>query len=150
MPVVSKTFQLRPSGIERNWHLMDASQLTLGRLSSLAANHLIGKDKATYTPHIDGGDYVVVINASHLQYTGQTAAKNYYRHSGYPGNLRTTSLKQLFSKEPADIVRRAVRGMLPKNKLQPVRLARLYVYNDSQHPHAGQLSNQKTSGDSKS
>ncbi|MBI4033657.1 50S ribosomal protein L13 [Candidatus Saccharibacteria bacterium] len=134
-----KTFSLKAKDISRKWHLIDASEAPLGRLATNTAGLLIGKHKPGQTAHIDGGDYVVVINSDKLVVTGnKTLDKLYRRHSGYPGGLRERTLKDLVDKNSAEIIRQAVRGMLPVNKLRKSRLERLKVYPGSEHSHEGQ------------
>lgn len=134
-----KTYSQKPAQVERQWYLIDASSAPLGRLSTLAASLLLGKGKPTVTPHTDGGDYVVVINAGKLMTTADKAAKKvYYRHSGYPGGLYSRTLEEQRQKEPAVLIQKAVRGMLPDNKLRRQRLQRLKVYAGSEHEHTAQ------------
>ena len=129
-----KTYSAKPTETQRQWYLLDASEATLGRLSTAAAKYLIGKHKPSYTPHIDGGDGVVVINATKLKVTGnKLQQKTYYRHSGHPGSLKSLSLEEQLAKDPTKVVIQAVQGMLPKNKLQAGRLSRLKVYAGSEH-----------------
>lgn len=136
---MKKTFTLKPADIKRSWVLVDASETPLGRLSAAIATRLIGKYKPTYTPHVDDGDYVVVINADSLVVTGdKETAKTYYRHSGFPGALKERSLKEQRAQNSAAIIEAAVKGMLPKNKLAPERLARLRVFGGSEHAHEAQ------------
>lgn len=135
----AKTYSQKPAEVTRKWILIDASEAPLGRVANLVAKHLIGKYKPTYTPHIDGGDYVVVINADKLVVTGdKERAKTYYRHSGFPGGIRSTSLAEVREKDAARAIIAAVKGMLPKNKLADERLKRLKVYNGSEHAHTAQ------------
>ena len=139
VPNRMKTYSAKPTEVTRKWYVIDASDATLGRVSTVVAKLLIGKDKPNYTPHVDSGDNVIVINAANLTVTGQKFSKKiYYRHSGYPGNLRHKSLNQQVSIAPEKVIQKAVRGMLPVNKLRPGRLARLKVYGDSEHPHSAQ------------
>lgn len=134
-----KTFHLKQADISRNWVVVDASEAPLGRLSTLIATRLTGKYKPTYTPHVDDGDYVVVINADKLVVTGnKELAKTYYRHSGFPGGLHERSLKEVRELNPAQIIEKAVKGMVPKNKLSPERLARLRIFTGTEHTHAAQ------------
>lgn len=134
-----KTFSLKPKDINRKWFLLDAAEAPLGRLATLAAGLLIGKGKTSVTPHIDNGDFVVVINAADLVVTGQKRQKKvFYRHSGYPGGLKAQSLQTALDVNPAAVVQKAVRGMLPVNKLRDGRLARLKVYTGPEHNHAAQ------------
>lgn len=136
---MAKTFSQKPSEVTRRWILLDASEASLGRLSAEIAKYLIGKYKPTYTPHIDGGDYVVVINAKNTVVTGdKERAKMYYRHSGFPGGIRDARLEEVREKAPESIIEAAVKGMLPKNKLAAGRMQRLKVYADSEHAHAAQ------------
>src|SRR5690606_6969710 len=129
-----KTYSAKPTDVTRQWYVVDASEAPLGRLATQIAQLLTGKGKPMFTSHVDCGDYVVVINAANLVVTGnKTAAKNYYRHSGYPGGLTETTLQKQMEKDPTDVIIHAVRGMLPVNKLRDARLARLKVYADSQH-----------------
>lgn len=134
-----KTFSAKPTDITRNWYIVDASSAPLGRLATVIATHLIGKQKPQYTAHIDSGDYVIVTNAAKLVATGnKLAAKKYYRYSGFPGGLKESTLEEKLNQNPAAIIEHAVRGMLPKNKLLDERLKRLRVYTDENHNHAAQ------------
>lgn len=134
-----KTFSQKPADVTRRWILIDAKDATLGRISTAIAKYLIGKYKPTYTPHVDGGDYVVVINAKELVVTGaKETDKMYYRHSGFPGGLKEAQLKALREKSPESIIEEAVKGMLPKNKLSPERMARLRIFQGAEHDHAAQ------------
>ena len=134
-----KTYSQKASEVSREWYLIDASKLPLGRLSVIIADKLIGKSKPTYTPHIDNGDYVVVINAKDIQVTGNKMEdKHYYRHSGYPGNLKDLTLKEVIEKGSRKVIEHAVKGMLPKNKLAAARLKRLYVYEGAEHGQTAQ------------
>lgn len=134
-----KTFSQKPADVTRRWVLIDAKDATLGRISTAIAKYLIGKYKPTYTPHVDGGDYVVVINAKELVVTGaKETDKMYYRHSGFPGGLKEAQLKALREKSPESIIEEAVKGMLPKNKLSPERMARLRIFPGAEHDHAAQ------------
>lgn len=136
---MKKTYTLKPADIAREWIVLDASEAPLGRIATAAAKRLIGKHKPTYTAHIDGGDYVIITNASNLVVTGAKAEdKTYYRYSGFPSGLTETSLKAQMAKDPVKIIESAVRGMLPKNKLQDERLKRLKVYAGAEHSHAAQ------------
>ena len=135
-----KTYSQKPADVSRKWWIVDASQAPLGRLSTAIADKLTGKSKVTFTPHVDNGDYVVVINASELIVTGnKELEKKYYRHSGYPGSLKETNVGRLRSEKPERIVEAAVKGMLPKNKLHNDRLKRLRVFAGKDHTHAAQL-----------
>ncbi len=135
----AKTYSQKPTEVTRRWILVDASSAPLGRVATTISKYLIGKYKPTYTPHIDGGDYVVVINAAQVVVTGEKETdKRYYHHSGYPGSLRDESLSELRTKYPERIVIEAVKGMIPKNKLAAVRMARLRVFPGADHTHAPQ------------
>ena len=134
-----KTFSQKPADVTRRWVLIDAKDATLGRISTAIAKYLIGKYKPTYTPHVDGGDYVVVINAKEFVVTGaKETDKMYYRHSGFPGGLKEAQLKALREKSPESIIEEAVKGMLPKNKLSPERMARLRIFPGAEHDHTAQ------------
>ena len=134
-----KTYSQKGSEISREWWLIDASTLPLGKLAVVIADKLMGKSKVTYTPHIDNGDYVVVINAKNLVVTGNKMVdKKYYRHSGFPGGLTELKLEEVIEKNPALAIEKAVKGMLPKNKLAADRLARLRVFDGAEHTHAAQ------------
>lgn len=134
-----QTYSQKPSEVTRRWILIDASSAPLGRVSTTIAKYLIGKYKTTYTPHIDAGDYVVVINAAQLVVTGEKEDdKKYYRHSGYPGGISEESLSELRTKYPERIITEAVKGMIPRNKLATERLKRLRVFAGSDHTHAPQ------------
>lgn len=137
--VNSKTYSQKPSEITREWHLIDATELPLGRLSTIIATLLIGKGKPTYTPHMDAGDYVVVINAKDVPVTGdKELQKIYYRHSGFPGGIKDARLEEVREKFPERIIEASVKGMLPKNKLQADRMARLKVFAGPEHAHTAQ------------
>lgn len=140
MAINAKTYSQKPADVERKWHLIDAADApTLGRLSAQIATLLTGKYKPTFTPHTDGGDYVVVVNADKVRVTGnKEEAKKYYRHSGYPGALKDSTLKELREKDATLIIKNSVAGMLPKNKLQDARMLRLKVSNGPEHNHAAQ------------
>jgi large subunit ribosomal protein L13 len=134
-----KTFSLRKEDVTRQWHLLDASEVPLGRLSTVAASLLLGKGKPTITSHVDGGDYVVVINADQLVVTGNKLDnKNYYRHSGYPGGIYKRTLREAKEKDSTAVIRHAVRGMLPDNRLRDGRLLRLKIYTGEVHNHTAQ------------
>lgn len=135
----SKTFSQKPADVSRRWVVIDASSAPLGRVATVIAKHLIGKYKPTYTPHVDGGDYVVVVNAKDAVVTGnKEIAKIYYRHSGFPGGIKDASLADVREKFPERIIEHAVKGMLPKNKLSDDRMKRLKVYAGAEHNHAAQ------------
>ncbi len=134
-----KTHSTKPSEITREWWLVDADGVVLGRLASEVAKRLRGKHKPTFSPHLDTGDHVIVVNAAKLQVTERKATgKIYYRHSGYPGGLRSESLEHLIARDPEKVVRRAVRGMLPKSRLGRRQIKKLKVYAGPTHPHAAQ------------
>lgn len=136
---MNKTYVDKASSVNRSWYVIDASEAPLGRIASKIALLLMGKEKPTFTPHIDNGDFVVVINAANLVVTGnKMTEKMYYRHSQYPGNLKEATLAEVIAKDPARAITEAVKGMLPKNKLQADRLARLKVYAGSEHKHQAQ------------
>lgn len=134
-----KTYSQKPSEVTRRWLVIDAKDAPLGRLATEISKYLIGKYKPTYTPHIDGGDYVIVLNAKEAVVTGdKELSKIYYRHSGFPGGIRDARLEEVREKFPERIIENAVKGMLPKNKLSPERMKRLKVYAGSEHEHAAQ------------
>ena len=134
-----KTYSQKQSEIKREWWLIDASTMPLGKLAVVIADKLMGKSKVTYTPHIDNGDYVVVINAKDIVVTGNKMIdKKYYRHSGYPGGLKELKLEEVLEKDPARVITAAVKGMLPKNKLAAERLKRLRVFAGAEHTHTAQ------------
>lgn len=133
----TKTYQLKGKELKPEWHLVDAKDYPLGRLSTLVATYLIGKNRTDYTPNIDARTHVVVVNAKNVKLTGKKLAQKVYRsHSGYPGGLREVSAQKLMAENPMEIVRKAVSGMLPDNRLKKKRLARLKIYNDGKHPYA--------------
>ena len=134
-----KTFMASPSTIERKWYVVDAEGMTLGRLASGVAAVLRGKNKPIFTPHIDTGDYVVIINADKIQVTGRKLEqKLYYSHSDYVGGFKSTTLKELLDKKPEKVVELAVKGMLPKGPLGRQMYKKLHVYTGAEHPHASQ------------
>src|SRR6202142_1271876 len=134
-----KTYTAKPTDRDRNWLIVDASGQTLGRLATQIADTLRGKRKPTYTPHIDTGDFVVVVNAEKIAVTGNKRAdKLYHRHSGYPGGLRTRTFEQMITLRPEEVIRLAVKGMLPRNRLARKQLTKLKVYAGPDHPHAAQ------------
>ena len=139
MTAPQKTYSQKGADIQREWWLIDASTMPLGKLAVVIADKLTGKSKVTYTPHVDNGDYVVVINAQNLQVTGDKLAdKKYYRHSGFPGGLTELKLEEVIEKDPRLAIEHAVKGMLPKNKLAADRLARLRVFPGAEHAHTAQ------------
>jgi large subunit ribosomal protein L13 len=134
-----KTYVATPSDRQRDWLLVDASGQTLGRLATQIAEALRGKRKPQYTPHIDTGDFVVVVNAEKITVTGNKLAdKKYYRHSGYPGGLKVRTLGEQLERRPEEVIRKAVKGMLPRNRLGRKQLTKLKVYAGPDHPHAAQ------------
>jgi large subunit ribosomal protein L13 len=134
-----KTYVATPADRERNWLVVDAAGKTLGRLATQIADLLRGKGKPEYTPHVDTGDFVVVINAEKIAVTGNKLAdKRYYRHSGYPGGLKSRTLQDMLERQPEEVIRRAVRGMMPRNRLARKQLTKLKVYAGPDHPHAAQ------------
>jgi len=134
-----RTFSAKPTDIKHDWYVVDAEDVVLGRLASQIAQILRGKHKPIYTPHMDTGDFVIVINADKVRLTGtKEEKKSYFRHTGYPGGGRTTTYKQLFEKRPEEIVRKAVKGMIPHNKLGRQIFKKLKVYAGSEHPHDSQ------------
>jgi large subunit ribosomal protein L13 len=134
-----KTYNAKPGEISRDWYVVDAAGKTLGRLATQIADTLRGKRKPQYTPHIDTGDFVIVVNAEKIAVTGnKRAAKLYRRHSGYPGGLRTRTLEQMLERRPEEVIRLAVRGMLPRNRLARKQLTKLKIYAGPDHPHAAQ------------
>jgi large subunit ribosomal protein L13 len=134
-----KTAALRKEDVKRKWHIVDAKGKVLGRLATKLATVLSGKDKPFYSPHVDGGDFVIVLNAKHVQLTGQKREqKMYYRHSGYVGGLKEIKARQMLDTHPERVIKLAVKGMLPKNKLASRMLRRLKVYKNGTHPHGSQ------------
>ena len=134
-----KTYTAKPGEIEREWYLVDAEGQTLGRLATRIADTLRGKGKPQYTPHVDTGDFVVVVNAEKIAVTGSKLdSKLYYRHSGYPGGLRSRTLREQLERRPTEVLRKAVKGMLPKNRLAAAQLTKLKIYAGPEHPHAAQ------------
>lgn len=137
--MTQKTFSQKPTEVSRRWILIDASSAPLGRVATEISKYLIGKYKPDYTPHVDGGDYVVVINAADTVVTGDKELKKiYYRHSGFPGGIKDARLKEVRAKFPERIIEHAVKGMLPKNKLTAGRLERLKIFAGSDHAHTAQ------------
>ena len=135
-----RTYTPKPEEITRTWHVIDATDVVLGRLASQAAVLLRGKHKTTFAPHVDTGDFVIVINAEKVALTGaKKQQKMDYRHSGYPGGLRATSYTELMESNPRRAVEKAVKGMLPHNKLGRQQLKKLKIYAGSEHPHAAQM-----------
>jgi large subunit ribosomal protein L13 len=134
-----KTYSAKPGEIQRDWYVVDAEGQTLGRLATQIAERLRGKGKPQFTPHVDTGDFVVVVNAEKIAVTGNKLDdKLYYRHSGYPGGLRQRSLREQLERVPAEVLRKAVKGMLPRNRLGRQQLTKLKIYAGPEHPHAAQ------------
>ncbi len=134
-----KTYSQKTAEVNREWWIIDAGSMPLGKLAVVIADKLMGKSKVTYTPHTDNGDYVVVINAKNIQVTGNKMIdKKYYRHSGFPGGLTELKLEEVIKKNPKVAIERAVKGMLPKNKLAADRLSRLRVFDGAEHAHTAQ------------
>ncbi|MBA3610155.1 MAG: 50S ribosomal protein L13 [Rubrobacter sp.] len=134
-----KSYMARPQEVERKWYVVDAEGQTLGRLATQIARVLRGKNKAQYTPHVDTGDFVVVINADRIEVTGRKAEqKIYYRHTGYPGGLKEVSYERMMDRKPTEIVRKAVWGMMPKSRLARAQFKKLKIYAGPEHPHAAQ------------
>ena len=139
MEVAVSTYTPKPGDLARNWHVIDAEDVVLGRLASQVATLLRGKHKPTYAPHVEGGDFVVVVNASKIALTGNKRTDDMrYSHSGRPGGLKAVSIGELLEKDPRKAVERAVWGMLPKNKLSRRLIGKLKVYSGPEHPHAAQ------------
>lgn len=134
-----KTYVAKPETVKRDWLVVDAKDLTLGRLATEIATRLRGKHKPEFTPHVDVGDYVVVINAAKIKVTGKKLTdKIYYRHSGYPGGIKSTSLRDMLAKKPCEVIRLSVKGMLSRNPLSRSMLRKLKIYAGVDHPHAAQ------------
>ena len=134
-----KTYSQKAKEISREWWVIDASTLPLGKLAVVIADKLMGKSKVTYTPNIDNGDYVVVVNAKNLVVTGNKLVdKKYYRHSGYPGGIKELRLEEVIEKDPSRAISEAVKGMLPKNKLAAERMKRLRIFDGADHAHTAQ------------
>ena len=134
-----KTYSARPDQVKRNWFVVDAAGQTLGRISTEIAHRLRGKHKPEYTPHVDTGDFIVVVNADKVTVTGnKEEGKLYHHHTGYPGGLKTTNFKKLQAKHPIRIIEKSVKGMLPKNPLGRAMFRKLKVYAGAEHPHSAQ------------
>ena len=134
-----RTYTPKPGEVDRTWHVIDATDVVLGRLASQTAILLRGKHKPTFAPHVDTGDFVIIVNADKIVLTGaKLVQKKAYRHSGFPGGLRATSYQELLAKSPEKAVEKAVRGMLPKNSLARQQLSKLKVYGGDTHPHQAQ------------
>ena len=134
-----KTFSAKPETVERDWYVVDATDKTLGRLATEIARRLRGKHKPVYTPHVDTGDYIVVVNADKVRVTGNKSTdKMYYRHTGYPGGIKEISFDKLIQLKPEMVIEKAVKGMMPRNPLGRAMLGKLKVYAGGEHPHAAQ------------
>jgi large subunit ribosomal protein L13 len=131
-----KTYSPKPREVQQDWYVVDATGLTLGRLATQIADHLTGKRKPQYAPHVDTGDYVIVLNCGGIRVTGnKLQQKKYYRHSGFPGGLRERTLAEQLDRRPEEVIRKAVKGMLPRNRMGAAQLTKLKLYNGSEHPH---------------
>jgi len=136
---MSKTYMAKAQDIERKWYLVDATDIVLGRLSTEVASILRGKHKPTFTPHVDCGDYVIIVNAEKVAFTGKKLdEKIYFRHSGYPGGLKSRTAKVMLELQPEKVLEKAIRGMLPKNRLGEQMYRKLFVYAGPEHPHQAQ------------
>ena len=134
-----KTWTAKPGEVTRRWYVVDAEGQTLGRLATQIADTLRGKNKPEYTPHVDTGDFVVVVNAEKIAVTGKKLdEKMYYRHSGYPGGLRTRTMREQLQRRPTEVLRKAVKGMLPRNRLARQQITKLKIYAGPEHPHTAQ------------
>lgn len=134
-----KTISAKPESVERDWYVVDATDKTLGRLATEIARRLRGKHKPIYTPHVDTGDYVVVINAEKVKVTGRKATdKVYYHHTGFPGGIKGITFEKLIDKKPQQVIELAVKGMMPRNPLGRAMLRKLKIYAGSEHPHVAQ------------
>lgn len=140
-----KTYSTRAKDVEHKWHVIDASGKTLGKLATQVANLLMGKHKPTYSPNLDTGDFVIVLNATKVRVTGKKPTqKTYYRHTGYPGGLKAETYEELMATHPTRIIEHAVRGMLPHNRLGRAMFKKLKVYEGDSHPHQAQVAGMKT------
>ncbi len=140
MSSIGVTKAAKPAEVERAWHIVDATGVVLGRLAARSARILQGKSKTSYTPHVDTGDFVVVINAAKIKVTGKKlASKTYYHHSGYPGGLKERSLEDLIVSDPSEVIRLAIKRMLPKTKMGRKMIKKLKVYRGAEHPHDAQM-----------
>jgi large subunit ribosomal protein L13 len=134
-----KTYSTKAADIQRQWHVLDASGQVLGKLATQAATLLLGKHKPIFSPNLDTGDFVVIINAEKVRFSGNKEEKKlYYRHSGYPGGLKSVSLEEMLEADPTRVIEKAVKGMLPTNRLRAVRMKKLKVYVGEAHPHLAQ------------
>jgi large subunit ribosomal protein L13 len=135
-----KTYVATPAERQRDWYVVDAEGQTLGRLATRIADALRGKRKPEYTPHVDTGDFVIVVNAERIRVTGDKLhSKVYWRHSGYPGGIRSRTLEEMLARRPEEVIRKAVKGMLPRNRLARKQITKLKVYAGPEHPHAAQM-----------
>jgi len=140
-----KTYSTKAKDVERQWHVIDASGKTLGRLATQIATLLMGKHKPTYVPYLDTGDYVIVLNAAKVRVTGKKAKqKTYYRHSGYPGGIKAETFENMLAAHPTRVIEHAVKGMLPHNRLGRAMFKKLKVYVDDRHPHQAQVAGMET------
>jgi len=140
MKITNRTYMEKENDVNREWHLFDVDGEILGRVATEIAKKLIGKEKPTYTPHVNVGDKVVVINASKIKVTNnKETKKRYFWHTGYPGGIRSLTFEQMMAKNPVKVIQKAVKRMIPQNKLLKERMTNLYIYSGSEHPHAGQL-----------
>lgn len=147
---MQKSFMLKKEEVNREWFVVDATGLTVGRLSSEIATRLMGKHKPTFTPNVDNGDYIVIINAEKIVFTGsKLSQKLYYSHSGYPGGLKETKAETMLEKHPERVLEHAIKGMLPKNKLGKRMLRKLFVYAGENHNHEAQQPKELTFGGNK-
>ena len=134
-----KTVSAKKESVSREWYVVDATDKTLGRLSTAIANRLRGKHKPEYTPHVDTGDYIVVVNAEKIRVTGnKTTDKVYHHHTGYPGGIKSLTFDKLIDKAPERVIEKAVKGMMPKNKLSRSMMSKLKIYAGNEHPHSAQ------------
>jgi len=134
-----KTVSAKKESVSREWYVVDATDKTLGRLSTAIANRLRGKHKPEYTPHVDTGDYIVVVNAEKIRVTGnKTTDKVYHHHTGYPGGIKSITFDKLIDKAPERVIEKAVKGMMPKNKLSRSMMSKLKIYAGNEHPHSAQ------------
>jgi large subunit ribosomal protein L13 len=141
-----KTYSTKAKDVERQWHVIDASGKTLGKLATQVANLLMGKHKPTFVPYLDAGDFVIVLNATKIRVTGKKPKqKTYYRHSGYPGGIKAETYEEMMAAHPTRVVEHAVKGMLPHNRLGRAMFKKLKVYAGGSHPHQAQVAGMKTS-----
>ena len=141
-----KTYSTKAKDVERQWHVIDASGKTLGKLATQVANLLMGKHKQTFVPYLDTGDFVIVLNATKIRVTGKKPKqKTYYRHSGYPGGIKAETYEEMMAAHPTRVIEHAVKGMLPHNRLGRAMFKKLKVYTGDSHPHQAQVAGMKTS-----